>query len=76
MKINQVNQFGFITRSTIELKDIAIGDSGLVKPTYFDVSEDTLGSIGTVPKKGTWKCSANDFPPLDENKFVHSCKIK
>lgn len=42
---------------------------------YFDVSEDTLGSIGTVPKKGTWKCSAKDFPPLDENKFVHSYKI-
>jgi len=58
------------------LNDIAIGDSGNVEPTYFDVSDDTLGSIGTVPKNGTWKCSANDFPPFDENKFVHSYKIK
>lgn len=41
---------------------------------YFDVSDVTRGSIGTVPRKGTSKRSANDFPPLDENKFVQSCK--
>lgn len=76
MTFRLINQFGFIIRPTIKLNDIATGDSGWVEPIYFDVSNDTLGSIGTVPKKGTWKYSANDFPPFDENKFVHSWKLK
>ena len=54
---------------------VLLSGNSLTAATPLPAKAPTLGSIGIVPKKGSFDISAKDFPPPVENMFVHSLHV-